>query len=193
MTKTLTRSYDSYASAKAVVGELKAAGYTDSEISLMAHRHANDDSIMDGVATGAGVGAVAGGAAGLLTGLGLMAIPGVGPVVAAGWLAATAVGAIAGGATGAAAGGIIDALVDSGVDRDEAPVYAETVRRGGSVVSVRTSDERATEAAAIMDRAAPVDITARREVYEGAGWRTYDPAAAPYSETEIEAERRRYS
>lgn len=193
MTETLTRSYDSYTDAKAVVNSLKSAGFKDSEISLMAHRHSEDDSIMDGVSTGAGVGAAVGGTAGLLTGLGLMAIPGVGPVVAAGWLAATAVGAVAGGATGAAAGGIIDALVDSGVDRDDAPVYAETMRRGGAVVSVRTDDARRAEAAAIMDRSRPVNVTARRRAYEGSGWTTYDPAAAPYSATEIEAERRRYS
>ena len=63
-------------------------------------------------ATGAGIGAVVGGAGGLLTGLGIMAIPGVGPVVVAGWLAATAVGAVAGAVAGGAAGGIIGALTD---------------------------------------------------------------------------------
>lgn len=192
MTATLTRSYDTYAMAKQVVRELKDAGFKDSEISLIAHRHQDDDSIMDGVATGAGIGAAAGGAAGLLTGIGLMAIPGVGPVVAAGWLAATAVGAVAGGATGAAAGGIIDALVDSGVDRDDAPVYAEALRRGGTVVSVRTDDARRDAASAIMDRAKPVNITARRRAYNDAGWTSYDPNAREWTDKDIAAERGRY-
>lgn len=192
MTATITRSYDSYAAARQVVRDLKQAGFKDSEISLIAHRHQADDSVMDGVATGAGVGAAAGGAAGLLTGIGLMAIPGVGPVVAAGWLAATAVGALAGGATGAAAGGIIDALVGSGVDREDAPVYAESLRRGGTVVSVRTEDGRRSVAEDIMERAKPVNITARRRAYTDAGWTSYDPNAEQWSDRDIEAERGRY-
>jgi hypothetical protein len=192
VTATITRSYDTYAGAKQVVRDLKEAGFTDSQISLVAHRHQEDDSIMDGVATGAGVGAAAGGAAGLLAGIGLLAIPGVGPVVAAGWLAAMAAGAAAGGATGAAAGGIIDALVDSGVDRDDAPVYAETLRRGGAVVSVRTDDGRRSLASDIMDRATPVDIASRRHAYTDAGWTSYDPAGQPLSDKDIAAERGRY-
>lgn len=190
MSTTITRSYDSYASAKQVVTDLKTAGFKDSEISLIAHKES--DPLMDGIATGAGVGAAAGGAAGLLTGLGLMAIPGVGPVVAAGWLATTALGALAGGAAGAAAGGIIDALVDSGVERDDAPVYAETVRRGGTVVSVKTEDARRSVATDIMDRAAPVDIAARGKAYRDDGWTTYSPDAKDYTREQIEAERQRY-
>jgi hypothetical protein len=73
------------------------------------------------------VGAVVGGAAGLLAGIGLMAIPGVGPVVAAGWLVATLTGAAAGGATG----GIIGALTQAGVSKEDADVYAEG--RGAAV------------------------------------------------------------
>jgi hypothetical protein len=69
------------------------------------------DDRAEGAGAGAGVGAAVGGTAGLLTGLGLMAIPGVGPVVAAGWLVATAAGAL----TGAAAGGLIGALTQVGV------------------------------------------------------------------------------
>src|SRR5438105_3273466 len=102
MQVSVTRSYDRYADAKAAVHELKKAGIAESEISLVAVK---DDSVAEGTVTGAGVGAAIGGAAGLLTGLGLMAIPGVGPVVAAGWLATTAIGAVTGGATGAVAGG----------------------------------------------------------------------------------------
>lgn len=191
MTSTITRGYDNYAAARTVVTDLKAAGFKDSEISLIAHND-EGDSVMDGVATGAGVGAVAGGTAGLLTGLGLLAIPGVGPVVAAGWLAATAVGAVAGGAAGAATGGIIDALVDNGLSKDEAHVYAETVRRGGSVVSVRADDDRRTVAAGIMDRAKAVDVAARRSAYTSGGWKAFDPEAKPYSREETEAERRTY-
>lgn len=121
---------------------------------------------------GAGIGAGVGGAAGLLAGLGMIAIPGIGPVVAAGWLAATA--------AGAAAGGIIGAMTSAGVNEREAHVYAKSVRRGGSVVSLRTSEARAPEAEAIMDRATPIDVATRRADYEREGWTQFDANATPY-------------
>lgn len=99
MTQTITRSYDTYQQAESVVRKLKDAGVADSDISLVG-RHADADESHAG--EGAGIGSLIGGAAGLLAGLGLIAIPGIGPVVAAGWLAATAAGA----ATGAVAGGL---------------------------------------------------------------------------------------
>ena len=190
MTITITRSYDTYAAAKQAVTDLKDAGFKDGDISLVAHKES--DGIGDGVATGAGIGAAAGGTAGLLTGLGLMAIPGVGPVVAAGWLAATAVGAVVGGAAGAATGGIIDAMVDNGVSREDAEVYAENVRRGGSVVSVRTEEARRTAVETILDRHKSVDLTTRRGAYETGGWKGYSADATPLTRAEIEAERTRY-
>jgi hypothetical protein len=67
----------------------------------------------------------------LLAGLGLLAIPGLGPVVAAGWLASTALGAVAGGA----AGGLIGALTAAGVSQEDAHVSAEGIRRGGTLVT----------------------------------------------------------
>lgn len=189
MQVSITRSYDHYADAKAAVHALEKAGISSNEISLVA---AKDDSIADGTATGAGVGAAIGGTAGLLTGLGLMAIPGVGPVVAAGWLATTAIGAVAGGATGAVTGGIIDALVGSGLDHDEAGTYAESVRRGAALVSVRVPEGQRAEAAAILDAHRPIDVAARRREWQSAGWTSFDPAAKPYTEDQIAAERRRY-
>src|SRR6478752_10172781 len=97
MTRTITRSYDNYATASSVVEQLEGAGISSSNISFVGHNGETDET---NAAEGAGIGAGVGGAAGLLAGLGLLAIPGVGPVVAAGWLAATAVGAAAGAATG---------------------------------------------------------------------------------------------
>ena len=85
---------------------------------------------------GAGIGATAGGVVGLLAGLGLLAIPGVGPVVAAGWLVATAAGAAVGGT----AGGIIGALTQAGTSQEDAYLYAEGVRCGSTLVSARVAD-----------------------------------------------------
>ena len=98
----------------------------------------------------------------------MLAIPGLGPVVAAGWLAATALGA----AAGAVAGGVIGALVDSGVPAEDAQVYAEAIRRGGTLVSVRTESPATLEH--IFNTHASVDVADRRARYEDTGWRGSD-------------------
>jgi hypothetical protein len=188
MSMTLTRSYNRYGDAKAAVHDLKAAGIAEGEISLIANKE--DDGIGDGIATGAGVGAAGGAGIGLLTGVGLMAIPGVGPVVAVGWLAAAAVGAVAGAAAGAAAGGMIDAMVGSGIPEKDAHVYAESVRRGAALVSVRVSDVNQTEAAAILDRHKPIDVVSRRRELESGGWSAFDSEGRPYSREQLDAERK---
>jgi hypothetical protein len=180
---TITRVYDTYAHAHAVFDELRRNGFTDAEISLVANKSTSEKfaNVEDasGAATGAGVGATVGGGAGLLAGLGIMAIPGIGPVVAAGWLAATLLGAVAGAATG----GLVGALTDAGVTEQDAGVYAETVRRGGTMVVVRSSDSaRVDMAQAIMDRNTPIDLSLRAAEYRREGWKGYDPAAGPYSE-----------
>ena len=123
-----------------------------------------------GAEIGAGVGALAGGGVGVLTGLGMLAIPGVGPVVAAGWLVALAVGAVG----GAAAGGLLGGLVGSGISKEHAEVYAEGVRRGGTLVSVRTTDDDAARVETILNTNA-VDPQARRVEYTNAGWMGHDP------------------
>ena len=94
------------------------------------------DDRTEGAAAGGGIGAAVGGTAGLLAGLGRMAIPGVGPVVAAGRLLPALTGAAAGGATG----GIIGALSQqASISDEEANVYAEGLRRGGALVSPRST------------------------------------------------------
>ena len=124
------------------------------------------DDRAEGAATGAGIGATLGGAAGLLAGLGLLAIPGIGPVVAAGWLASTAALAIAGGATG----GLIGALTQSGVGEQEAHAYAEGVRRGETLVTVRAPDADRARIEAIMDRYSRTTTTTIGAAYGGHDW-----------------------
>jgi hypothetical protein len=116
------------------------------------------------------VGALAGGGAGVLAGLGMLAIPGVGPVVAAGWLVALAAGAVG----GAAAGGLLGGLVGSGISKEHAEVYAEGVRCGGTLVSVRADEDDQARVEAILDRGA-VDPAVRRTEYTTAGWTGYNP------------------
>jgi hypothetical protein len=98
-----------------------------------------------------------------------MAIPGVGPVVAAGWLAATAAGAVAGAVAGGAAGGLISALTDSGVSEADAHVYAEGVCRGGTLVTPKVEDAMAVKAQAILKRSNWVDPAERRNAYTAEG------------------------
>ena len=157
---TLTKVYTDYDKARRAVRELEARGIPSADISLVANQHVSElhDDVTEtsGAGTGAGVGAMVGGAAGLLTGLGLLAIPGLGPVVAAGWLATTALGAVAGGATG----GLLGALVGAGVPEEHAHVYSEAVRRGGTLLSVKTAD--ADEATALVSHAYRTAFSCKR-------------------------------
>ncbi len=169
-TNVVTHLYDTYDHATAVVRDLEAAGIPSADISIVGNRgeHADDES--SGAATGATIGTGLGAGVGLLTGLGVMAIPGVGPVVAAGWLAATAVGAIA----GLAAGGIVGALTDLGVSDHDANVYAEGVRRGGTLVSVRSASVPRSTIVAIMAKYEPVDPALRAADYRKDGWSRFE-------------------
>ena len=188
--RTVTALFDTYDHAASAVRAVKDAGVPSADISLVANSNSGDLSYDDapaeeGAAAGAGVGALAGGGTGLLAGLGMLAIPGIGPVIAGGWLLATAIGALAGAAVGGAAGGLLGALANAGVSEEEAHVYAEGVRRGGTLVSVRAEDNRAEAVAAILRHAAGVDIDARRADYLAEGWDGFDEDAPAYSEEQI--------
>jgi hypothetical protein len=117
-----------------------------------------------------------------------MAIPGVGPVVAAGWLVSTLAGAAAGGA----AGGVLGALTQAGVSKEDADIYAEGLRRGGAVVSARVPDRDAPRLQAIMDNSA-VNIGERAAAYRRAGWQSFNPKATPYTADQIRKERELYT
>src|SRR5689334_15937590 len=202
---TISRLYDSYDAAAGAVSELERAGIPQSDISIIANNaegwYERDratsrttgkvdrdldgvDDRAEGAAAGAGIGATLGGVAGLLAGLGLLAIPGIGPVVAAGWLASTAVVAAAGGAVG----GLVGALTQSGVSEEDAHVYAEGVRRGGTLVTARVPDTDRQRYEAILDRSA-VDIRERGRLYEEGGWNRFDPDAPPYTADEMRRDR----
>lgn len=196
---SVTGLFDNYSDAQAAVGKLVQAGISHDDISVVASNvdGSYDDrssETADAAGTGAGIGALVGGAGGLLTGLGVMAIPGVGPVVAAGWLAATAAGAAAGALAGGATGGLIGALTESGVPSEDAHVYAEGVRRGGTLVTARVTEGAEEDTArTILQDSNWVDIGQRRTAYADDGWTAFDETADPFSPEEIEEERRRYA
>jgi len=216
MTRTVTRLFDSHTEALAALSELERAGIDQDDISLVSnnadnwhegHKHSSgeaaggplgdrngdgDNDVADGAGKGATRGGLIGGAGGLLAGLGMLAIPGLGPVVAAGWLASTAVGAAVGAAAGGATGGLLGALKEAGHSDDEAHTYAEGVRRGGTLVSIRARDEDATRIEQILHQQSGVDAASRGQVYRAGGWERFDYDAQPYSREQIEAERRQH-
>lgn len=200
LTQTVTGLFDTYDAAARAVQDLENAGISHADISLVANDAQGEHSKFpsgeasksaEDAGKGVGVGAAVGGAGGLLAGLGIMAIPGLGPVVAAGWLASTLVGALGGAAVGAAAGGIVGALTKAGVPERDAHIYAEGVRRGGAVVSAKVDDALAPAAREILhDRT--VDVARRDEAYRGEGWTAFDEKAAPYAPDQVAAERGRF-
>ena len=99
-----------------------------------------------------------GGVVGLAAGMVAVAIPGIGPFLAAGPLATTLAGAIGGLTVGAATGGLIGLLRDHGISEEEAEFYAEGVKRGGALVTVHgVSEDRADEAKKILARCGAID------------------------------------
>jgi hypothetical protein len=163
--KTISGLFDTHAEASRAVSALEDAGVSDVSI-VSPEKHGSTE----GTAAGAGIGAAVGGVGGLLAGLGTFAIPGVGPVVGAGWLATTLIGAMAGGA----AGGILGSLTEAGIDEDEAHVYAEGIKRGATLVTARVDETEAEAAEAILSQHDPVDIASRRADFESSGWSGFD-------------------
>jgi hypothetical protein len=164
MTTTVNALFNTYADAAAAVSDLKAAGIPEAELSILANnverQEAESDRIDNnmaesGAADGAAVGGILGGTAGLLAGLGALTIPGIGPVVGAGWLLTTAVGA----AVGASGGGVIGTLIGAGVTKDDAEIFVEGVRRGGTLVSARVADDEVPDVEAIMAKYNGTDHT----------------------------------
>jgi hypothetical protein len=200
-TRTITGLFDSYDDAKQAVHEIEAMGVPHRDISIVANNadkryelagEAGHSKAAKGAEAGATFGTVVGGGTGLLAGLGMLAIPGVGPVIAAGWLASTVAGAVAGAAAGGAAGGIVGSLTTRGVSNEHAHIYAEGVRRGGTLVTTRVDEDRAEAVEVIMTRFHSVDPDTRGSVYRTGGWRAFDEKASPYSPSELERERDRY-
>jgi hypothetical protein len=138
--------------------------------------HPNPDAnVATGASTGAAAGAVGGGLLGLLAGL---AIPGVGPLIAAGPLVAALMGTAVGAGAGAATGGLIAALTGAGVPEEEATYYEEGVRRGGTLVTVTADDALADRAASTLSRFGAINMAERAAAWRQSGW-TYDAPPRP--------------
>ncbi len=171
--KTVVGMFESGKDVNDAITELMKQGFTKQEISVLARKEVIKETGVD-VFTGAEVGAitggVAGGVAGLLLGLGVLVVPGIGPIIAAGefltWVGATLLGA----AAGAIGGGLIGSLTSLGLPEHEAHVFAEGVKRGNILVAVRTTDDRASIASDVMRQYHGLDVDAQRQKLEETGW-----------------------
>jgi len=212
MTITVVRFFDRARDALIVARELEDSGIARDDISIIAnnsedwyhdnriderridhHRHEHEHGAADGAGAGAAMGGLLGGGAGVLAGLGMLAVPGIGPLVAAGWLATAVAGAATGAVAGGLVGGLVGALTDSGVSKEDAKAYAEGVRRGGALVMVRVPATHAEQVEAVMERRSAVEARTLRDYYDRHGWEGLDEGA--YDEKAIRAERealRRY-
>jgi hypothetical protein len=201
---TVCRLYDSYTDANRVVVGLKAAGIALGETSVISNNSdswyrtgqtANVAAVrkpgmsedaaapgkFEGAAVGVAIGATAATAASLVT---MLALPGVGAIVGAGWLAALLGSMAIGGATG----GLLGALTSAGVRDEDAHVFAEGVRRGGTLVAARLSPTDVSRVEAMMNQSA-VKLGERCDLYRKTGWQAFDPAATPYTADQVRSER----
>jgi hypothetical protein len=139
--------------AEAIVGQLKIEGFSNNDISVLFpdksgtkdFAHEQHTKAPEGATTGGAVGLGIGAVLGWLAGIGSLAIPGVGPFIAAGPI----MGALGGAAVGGATGGIVGALVGMGIPEYEAKRYEGKVRGGNILISVHT--DNANERARVKD------------------------------------------
>lgn len=151
-----------------IVDRLKAAGFSNNDISVLLpdktgtrdFAHEQHTKAPEGAAAGAGTGGLLGGALGWLAGIGALAIPGLGPFIAAGPIMA----ALSGAAAGAALGGITGALIGMGIPEYEAKRYEGRVKEGGILISVHTEDRNERERAkSIFEAAGAEDVSYTEE------------------------------
>jgi len=168
MSKAVFCIANSEAQAETVVTQLKEAGFSYDDISVLfpdrggtrTFAHEQQTKAPEGAAAGAGTGGVVGGTLGWLAGIGVLSITGLGPLIAAGPILA----ALSGAAVGAAVGGITGALVGMGIPEYEAKRYEGRIQKGNILISVHTeSSEEASHAKQIFRNAGAEDVASASE------------------------------
>src|SRR5205807_3636083 len=169
--------YPSRTSVESAVDALKTAEFRNSDISVLFPEntgtkdfaHEKNTKAPEGATTGAGTGALLGGGLGWLVGIGALAIPGLGPFIAAGPIVAALAGAGAGGAVG----GITGALVGMGIPEYEAKRYEGRIKEGGILLSVHADDSKwVSKAKDILKRTGAEDVASSGEA--SADWQKSD-------------------
>lgn len=153
--KTVIGVFENKQQAEKAVNSLRNSGFDTNEISIVAKEEKKDNGDeenleMDTVADGTATGGVIGGLAGLAIGAGALAIPGIGPLFAA--------GPIAGLISGAATGGIAGSLIDWGIPAERGEYYEEEVKKGKILAVIRAHDQKAQQAANILRQNGAKDV-----------------------------------
>lgn len=165
MTRVIHGLFPNESAALAVIADLEASGIDRSDISLIAnqvprandpnHIHVRDavidvapDEALPGPGTAAAVGAASGATVGILAAVGAIVLPGIGPILAAGWLFST----LAGAAAGAATGGLVGLLTETGVGGADATFYNDGIGRGLALVTVRADENGIAISEGVMER-----------------------------------------
>ena len=171
--------YSSVTQAERAVDTLISGGFTNSDVSVLMSdnksskefAHEKHTKLPEGTATGVAAGGAIGGTLGLLAGIGALAIPGVGPLIAAGPI----MGALAGLGVGGAVGGIVGALVGMGIPEYEAKRYEGRIKEGGVLLSAHCdSSEQIDRAKTILKQTGATDIASAGEEAVGATVSTRD-------------------
>lgn len=153
-TQVVIGVFNSRQNAEQAVQQLRQQGFTQEEINIVAKKGGSeergekfvDDDITDGALTGGTIGGIGG----LILGAGALAIPGVGPIIAAGPIAAALGGAVAGGVTGA--------LIDWGIPAEVSEKYEREVAKGGILAIVQTGSQKVSQAAQIFRQSGARDV-----------------------------------
>jgi hypothetical protein len=171
MDQSVIAIYDRVSTAEAAVRALKQAGFPTKQVSFVSQQFNNDDQVHGFITThedhikgGAITGAWVGGIFGLVTGVAFLAVPGFGPLLAAGHLASLLLGSIEGAAIGAAGGGFLAALANSGVAAHHLPPYEAALKEGKCIVMAHGSAEEATLAHDVLKDTGASDVQIHDQV-----------------------------
>ncbi|HEY7717069.1 MAG TPA: DUF3341 domain-containing protein [Candidatus Binatia bacterium] len=168
MAKAVFGLVDNEFQAERVVEELRTGGFSNNDISVLFpdksgtrdFAHEQHTKAPEGAATGAATGGVVGGVLGWLVGIGTLAIPGLGPFIAAGPIMA----ALAGAGAGAAAGGLTGALIGLGIPEYEAKLYEGKIKEGNILIAVHSENSEETKRVKeIFERSGAHDISYTEE------------------------------
>jgi hypothetical protein len=184
--RTVNGFFNSRSDADNALAALEHEGFSRADISMVAHdpRQADDTPKIGpvhevGEDTETGRDTAIGGIAGAVAGLILVLIPGIGPLAAVGPIA----GLIGGLGIGAAAGGVVGLFKDMGMSHEEAEYYAEGIRRGGAMLSIKCDEgDNCNRIERVMKENGAVDIQDRAREWRESGWKGYDPKAEVYPE-----------
>ncbi len=201
MTKTIVALYDHRSDAETASRDLQAAGFETSAVEILSHSDltsggwSGSDTTGLGTTTGdSSVGAASGMARTDLS-TGYVASPNTipGSSMDTGMGTGTGMGAGMGSTTGTTGSGILTRLSGWGIPNQDAQVYAEGVRRGGSLLKLRLDEEDVDRAMEVLERGNVVDVEERSTAYRNSGWTGFDESADYYDDSSADEERLRYS